>query len=71
MEENIKVVTLCSYHDKELDKILPKNKIRWLTQERARKLIKKNLVKLLEIRKCVYEPRTTNTKNAIRNPKRH
>ena len=67
MEENIKVVTVCEYNDIELDKLLPKNKVRWLAEQRARELIAKNLVKLLEIRKCTYESRTTNTKNATRN----
>ena len=55
MEKNIKVVTLCDYHDIELNQELPKNKVRWLTPKRAGELIKKNVVKLLEIRKCTYE----------------
>lgn len=67
MEENIKVVTECEYHDIELDKLLPKNKVRWLTEQRARELIAKNLVKLLEIRKCTYESRPTIRENATRN----
>ena len=51
MEENIKVVTICNYHDIDLDKELPQNMVRWLTEKRARELITKNVVKLLEIRK--------------------
>ena len=55
MEENIKVVTIEEYHDIELDKVIPQNKVRWLTEKRARELMQKNLIKLLEVRKCIRE----------------
>ena len=57
MEENIKVVTIEEYHDIELDEVIKKNKVRWLTEKRARELMSKNLIKLLEVRKCIHESR--------------
>lgn len=55
MEENIKVITICDYYDIELKQNIPENKTRWVTKKRARELISKKVVRLLEIRKCIYE----------------
>ena len=55
MEKNIKLISICTYHDIELDKEVPKNTVRWVTEKRAKELMSKNVVKLLEIRKCIYE----------------
>jgi len=67
MEENIKVITICDYYDIELKQNIPENKTRWVTKKRARELISKKVVRLLEIRKCIYEWNTTINKNAFRN----
>lgn len=57
MEENIKLISTCTYFDIELQKDVPQNTVRWVTEKRARELMSKNVVKLLEIRKCIYESR--------------
>ena len=55
MEKNIKLVSTCTYFDIELQKDVQENTVRWVTEKRARELMNKNVVKLLEIRKCIYE----------------
>lgn len=55
MEENIKLISTCTYFDVELQKDVPQNTVRWVTEKRARELVSKNVVRLLEIRKCIYE----------------
>lgn len=59
MEENIKLEVICDYHDIEKDEIIPQGTIRWVTPKRAKQLIDKEVVKLLEIRKCIYESTRT------------
>ena len=57
MEKNIKVVTKITYYDIEKEKEIPQNTVRWLTEKRAKELYEKDIIKLLEIRKCIYEQR--------------
>lgn len=56
MEKNIKVITVIDYHDIKLDKDVPKNKVDWYDEDRARELYNNGIIKILEIRKCIYEP---------------
>lgn len=61
MEENFKVRTICDYDDIELKKLIPQNKIRWLTEKRARELCNAGVVVLLEVRRCTNDRTKANT----------
>lgn len=56
MEKNIKVRVVIPYKDiKENDKYYSSCTIRYLDYQRARELHQKEIIAIMEIRKCKYE----------------
>ena len=55
MEKNIKVRVLLNYNDIVTQKFYTAGTIRYLDYQRAWELEKKELVKVMEMRKCKYE----------------
>ena len=56
MEKNVKVRTIVAYNDvKENQKYYPSSTIRYLDVQRARELKQKEIIAVMEIRKCKYE----------------
>ena len=56
MEKNIKVRVAIPYQDiTENQKYYSSGTIRYLDYQRARELYKKNIIAIMEIRKCKYE----------------
>ena len=69
MEKNIRLEVITDYHDIEFDKVILKGTKRWVTEKRARQLFEKEVVRLSEIRKCIYESRKANKNNEKKNIK--
>ena len=56
MERNIKVRVAIAYNDiTENQKYYSSGTIRYLDYQRTRELVQKEIVKVMEIRKCKYE----------------
>lgn len=51
MEKNIEVKVIQTYHDIELGKDIECTKTMWVTEERAKTLLDKNLVKIIQIKR--------------------
>ena len=55
METNVKVRVLVNYNDIVTKEFYTAGTIRYLDYQRAWELVKKELVKVMEVRKCKYE----------------